>query len=825
MAANAGELKAKLGLDKSQFDAALQAAPGQARSAGAAIATSLGQAAQAGQTMGRDVSGGAREAARGLGELAAEGQRANSILTGVISGITSSLTNTATNMVSGAVSGIKNFVAESVLLAAQNEQTAISFEVLTGSAETAKTLMEEIRVFAEATPYGSAEIANAGKQLLAFGVGAKDVVPTLRRLGDVSSALNIPLGEMAYLFGTTRVQGRLFTQDLNQFTSRGIPLIAELAKQFGVAESEVKNLVESGAVGFADVEKAIASLTSEGGRFFGMMDRQSQSALGLWSTLEDTIDGLKRSLGEGLIKDDGGKQLLKDLIEEAEKLKPIFADAGRALAGALEAALPAIRELLKTATAILDLASGQVEKKKLANATPAEIADKVAATGTDGTTQDAIKTADAVARAAGSAREGIEGVIAAGVGQGMDGDLIKRLSELRAKLVKADFVKQELANFESLQRNGQEVDRARVAELAKQAAELSKAVTQAQGELKTIDSDPASATNSFSDFSQEAWDKMRASAASGAQGAGRALDEVRDILFESRAKKTSRTTKSAAMAEDHDAEHVAGNAAPVKADAKAQKEADRAAKDAQKLADDRLAMEAELEAATLRLKGDTLAAELRMFDEQTRQKLARIEDAADKELATKLRLAERELMIHQDAERKKREADRQNRSPRIGRRSFDGDGGEAVDGPDAETIDELKARMNAARRRGDNTAYSQTQLEMRQRKGFVLTPEQIARKERLDAMIDGRRSEEPSNADRPDFAGLTPPGFRRRRDGSPNDSVERSSGVNVNVQGATPEQIEEIVTRAVETAVGGQFRAATNSARTAAAVSAAKGAM
>ena len=66
-------------------------------------------------------------------------------------------------------------------------------------------------------------MAQGAKQLLAYGLEAEKVNETLVRLGDIAAGLSIPLGDLVYLYGTTMAQGRLFTQDLNQFTGRGIP--------------------------------------------------------------------------------------------------------------------------------------------------------------------------------------------------------------------------------------------------------------------------------------------------------------------------------------------------------------------------------------------------------------------------------------------------------------------------------------------------------------------------------------------------------------------------------------------------------------------------
>jgi tape measure domain-containing protein len=188
-----------------------------------------------------------------------------------------------------------------VRAAGQFEQLQVSFETMLGSAEKASELLKGLSRFAAETPFELTEIGDAAKQLLAFGTASDEIVPTLTMLGDLSAGLNIPLGDMAYLFGTTRVQGRLFAQDLNQFVGRGIPLIQELAKQFRVPEAQVRKLVEEGKVGFPQVQQALQNLTGEGSQFGGLMAKQSRTLFGLLSTLRDNLAAVARSFGAQLL--------------------------------------------------------------------------------------------------------------------------------------------------------------------------------------------------------------------------------------------------------------------------------------------------------------------------------------------------------------------------------------------------------------------------------------------------------------------------------------------------------------------------------------------
>lgn len=186
------------------------------------------------------------------------------------------------------------------------QQFEIAFETMLGSGQEAKTMISDLANLAATTPFSMKGVVDGAKQLLAYGFAANEITETMRRLGDVSAGLGLNLQDLTWLYGTTMVQGRLFTRDLMQFTGRGIPLTEELAKQFGVTKDKVSELVTAGKVGFPEVKKAIESLTNEGGKFGGLMEKQSHSITGQISNIEDTIEMAINDLGtqtEGLMND------------------------------------------------------------------------------------------------------------------------------------------------------------------------------------------------------------------------------------------------------------------------------------------------------------------------------------------------------------------------------------------------------------------------------------------------------------------------------------------------------------------------------------------
>ena len=186
------------------------------------------------------------------------------------------------------------------------QQFEIAFETMLGSGQKAKGMISDLANLAATTPFDMKGVVNGAKQLLAYGFAANEITETMRRLGDVSAGLGLNLQDLTWLYGTTMVQGRLFTRDLMQFTGRGIPLTEELAKQFGVTKDKVSELVTAGKVGFPEVKKAIESLTNEGGKFGGLMEKQSHSITGQISNIQDSIEMAINDLGtqtEGLMND------------------------------------------------------------------------------------------------------------------------------------------------------------------------------------------------------------------------------------------------------------------------------------------------------------------------------------------------------------------------------------------------------------------------------------------------------------------------------------------------------------------------------------------
>lgn len=234
----------------------------------------------------------------------------------------------------------------------QFQQLEISFTTMLGSEQKAGALMDELIQTAARTPFNMTDVTEGAKQLLAYGIQANEVNDTLVHLGDIASGLNIPLGQLVYLYGTTVSQGRMFTMDLRQFMGRGIPIAETLGQIMGKTVSQVQEAVTKGEVGADLVKEAIVKMSSEGSKFGGLMNKQAETLQGRWSNIEDTIDQAINSIGQ---KTQGifgtGLDLISSLIENWETLVKVIGSAA-VMVGTYKAGLMAAASIQKVQNAM-----------------------------------------------------------------------------------------------------------------------------------------------------------------------------------------------------------------------------------------------------------------------------------------------------------------------------------------------------------------------------------------------------------------------------------------------------------------------------------------
>lgn len=214
--------------------------------------------------------------------------------------------------------GITAIGIASVKTAGELQKNTIAFETMLGSGEKANKMLQNLSKFAKKTPFQIPEIRQAAKQLLAVGIEADDLIPTLKSLGDIAAGTGGDFDRIVLNLGQVVTQGKLTGREMMDFQRNMVPITAGLAKHFGVMESEIADMVSSGKISSQDVIETFEEMTSAGGMFDNMMFKLSDTVPGTFSNMQDSITGLSEAIGK--IFTPSAKELLDEIIPIIDRI-------------------------------------------------------------------------------------------------------------------------------------------------------------------------------------------------------------------------------------------------------------------------------------------------------------------------------------------------------------------------------------------------------------------------------------------------------------------------------------------------------------------------
>lgn len=214
------------------------------------------------------------------------------------------------------VAGLKAFGSELINTRGDMQLLETSFGVLLGNGAKANAMLAEIKQYNIESPLSLNGISQAAQLLLGFNVDAEKVMPTLRQLGDISMGSTERFQSLALAFAQMSAAGKLMGQDLLQMINAGFNPLQEISKNTGKSLIELRKEMENGSISSEMVAQAFASATSEGGKFYGMTEKQAQGIKGLQAKLEGGLIDAYNKVGksqESLIA--GGYKVSIALIE------------------------------------------------------------------------------------------------------------------------------------------------------------------------------------------------------------------------------------------------------------------------------------------------------------------------------------------------------------------------------------------------------------------------------------------------------------------------------------------------------------------------------
>ncbi|MDR2919095.1 MAG: tape measure protein [Tannerella sp.] len=225
------------------------------------------------------------------------------------------------------LNALKNFASQVVSVRGEIQQLEIAFETMLNSKSKADSMMSDIKELALKTPFTLTEVADNTKQLIAMGIEADKVIDTMKALGDVAAGVSVPISRIAVNYGQVAALGRLQSREIRDFAMAGIPVVDELSKMLGKTSAEISEMVEAGKIGFPLVEQAFKNMSSEGGRFYNLMEKQNASVTGQISKLQDELQMMFNSIGQA------NQGIIYDAVGVASNLVANYEKIGRIMAG------------------------------------------------------------------------------------------------------------------------------------------------------------------------------------------------------------------------------------------------------------------------------------------------------------------------------------------------------------------------------------------------------------------------------------------------------------------------------------------------------------
>lgn len=181
------------------------------------------------------------------------------------------------------------------------EQATVQFGVMLGNAEKATKLVNQLQDMANVTPFETQDLLDASKVLLNFGTDLSEILPDLQMLGDISGGNKEKMRSMTLAFSQMSSAGRLMGQDLLQMINAGFNPLQQISEKTGKSMAELKDEMSEGKISVEMVKQAFKDATAEGGRFYGMMDKQSETLEGRLSTMNDAYTLLIRSISDAAL--------------------------------------------------------------------------------------------------------------------------------------------------------------------------------------------------------------------------------------------------------------------------------------------------------------------------------------------------------------------------------------------------------------------------------------------------------------------------------------------------------------------------------------------
>lgn len=285
--------------------------------------------------------------------------------TGFKSGITKlgNLAQGGLKVIGGAIAGISAATSAGAIAGlnynAVLEEYQVSFEVMTGSAQKAEEVLNRLTELGASTPFEMTGLAETTQLLMNYGFTADDAIDKMKMLGDISQGNADKLNRVAMAYGQMSSAGKVSLEDVKQMIEAGFNPLQEISEATGESMASLYDRISDGTLAVDEITAAMERATSEGGKYFQSMEKQSKTFNGMISTLKDNAMQLLGDVVEPISKS-MTEELLPSAIDAIEQLQKAFEEQGTQ--GLIEAGSKVVSNLVLGITentpALIDTAVG-----------------------------------------------------------------------------------------------------------------------------------------------------------------------------------------------------------------------------------------------------------------------------------------------------------------------------------------------------------------------------------------------------------------------------------------------------------------------------------
>lgn len=215
----------------------------------------------------------------------------------------------------------------------QFELQRVALGSIIGDLNEANAMFEQIKAAAVKSPFQIKELVTYTKQLAAYKIETDELFETTQKLADVSAGLGVGMERLVLAYGQIRATGYLRASEVRQLTEAGIPIVEELAKKMSqlrgetVSAAEVMGMISERAISFGMVKEVFDDMTSAGGMFYKMQEKQSETLAGQWSNLQDSISIMYEEIGNTESVNNAMKGMIGLIKSLAENWRDVYSVA------------------------------------------------------------------------------------------------------------------------------------------------------------------------------------------------------------------------------------------------------------------------------------------------------------------------------------------------------------------------------------------------------------------------------------------------------------------------------------------------------------------